>query len=775
MKKTFDLDGLDCANCAAKLEKAIAGISGVDAASVDFMGRRLVLEAAEGDFDAIVHSTRAVIAKTEPDITLHARQSAAAKPGRVSAEGTADSRALRQSAAASSGDATAIGGGHCHEGCADCDGHSHSHEGCEGCIVGHGEQDNEREAALGKPEAPRGVERDAYLSNQIIRIAGCIIILIAVNVLPQITLFTEVAMYLIAYLLIGADIIWKAIRNILRGKVFDENFLMSIATIGAFLINDYAEGVAVMLFYQVGELFQHYAVNRSRKSITGLMNIKPDFANVLVNGELIKGAPEDVEIGDIVLVKPGEKIPLDGKIIEGVSTLDTAALTGEALPREAAVGDEALSGCINLTGPLHIRVTREFGQSTVSKILELVENSSSKKASAESFITRFAAIYTPVVVGVAVLLAVLPPLFFGGLWHDWLYRALSFLVVSCPCALVISIPLGIFGGIGGASRQGVLIKGGNYLEALASTKIVVFDKTGTLTQGRFFVTEVKPVDDNCPIIELIAHAELYSNHPISLSVKAAYGSEPQSERVTETEELSGRGIRAVVDGKTLLAGNERLMRESGLTAAQSGSIGTAVHLAIDGVYAGYVIISDKIKPDAGAALAALKACGVKKTVMLTGDSKAVGAAVGAELGIDEVYAELLPADKVERLEELLAQKQPKSTLAFVGDGINDAPVLARADIGIAMGGLGSDAAIEAADIVLMTDEPSRIATAIKISRRTLGIIKQNIAFALIVKVFVLVLVAFGLSTMWEAVFADVGVSVIAILNSTRALRVKKLR
>lgn len=708
MKKIFCLEGLDCANCAAKLESAINDIDIVTNASIDFINKRLVLEAVESDFDAAHIKTRAAISKIEPNVTMTEKTDKTAANGEGKAE-----------------------------------------------------------------DITKKKQDDIYLKNQIIRIAGCVVIMLAAALLPELTLITEVLMYITAYLLIGGDILWRAVRNILKGKIFDENFLMSLATVGAFCIGEYPEGVAVMLFYQVGELFQHYAVARSRKSIAGLMNIRPDYANVLVNGEIISGAPEDVEIGDILVVKAGEKIPLDGVITEGTSSVDTAALTGESLPREVSEGDEALSGCINLTGLLHIKVTREYGESTVSKILELVENASSKKASTENFITKFAAVYTPVVVGIALLLAVLPPLFFGGEWHTWVYRALSFLVVSCPCALVISIPLGFFGGIGGASKCGVLIKGGNFLEALTKTQTVVFDKTGTLTEGRFEVTEVKPSAEGYPLLELLAHAELYSNHPISLSIKAAYGKEPDGKRVKDVTELAGRGVKAVVDGKTLLAGNLRLMEENGIKAAKNAAAGTAVHLAVDGVYEGYVTIADKIKEDSARAMAALKAVGVTKTVMLTGDSRAVGEAVAKKLGLNEVYAELLPAGKVEKLEALLAEKPPKTMLAFVGDGINDAPVLARADLGIAMGGLGSDAAIEAADIVLMTDEPSRIATAIKISRRTLGIVKQNIAFAIIVKVLVLALVAFGVSTMWEAVFADVGVSVIAILNSMRALGTKK--
>ncbi|WP_312642067.1 heavy metal translocating P-type ATPase [Hydrogenoanaerobacterium sp.] len=748
MKKTFYLEGLDCANCAAKLERAVGALDMVQNVTVDFMTKKLIIEAADDQFDAALEKAKAVITKIEPDVTV-----------------TMAKKARKSKGVAHHSHAHAHGHGHddCEGGCCGCDDeHNHADEHDED----EEEDDDHNHADAG----------DGYLRTQIIRIIGTGIILATAMLMPDMTLLTEFLMFLIAYLFIGADILWKAIKNIFRGKVFDENFLMSIATVGAFCIGEYPEGVAVMLFYQIGELFQHYAVNRSRKSIAGLMDIRPDYANVLVNGELIKGSPEDVEVGDIIVVKAGEKIPLDGKVIEGASTIDTSALTGESLPREAEAGSEVLSGCINLTGVLNIEVTKEFGESTVSKILDLVENASSKKANAENFITKFAKYYTPIVVGIAVVLAVAPPLLFGGVWNDWIYRALSFLVVSCPCALVISIPLGFFGGIGGASKCGVLIKGSNYLEALADTEMVVFDKTGTLTKGRFAVTELYPqgVSDN-ELLELTAYAEAYSNHPISLSIKAAYGKAIDNSRVADVEETAGQGVKAVIDGKTVLAGNARLMDTHQITYQAVDAIGTVVHVAADGVYRGCIVIADQIKPDAKHAIAALKAGGVKKTVMLTGDAKAVGEAVAKELGLDEAYTELLPADKVEQMEKLLTQKTGKGKLAFVGDGINDAPVLARADIGIAMGGLGSDAAIEAADIVIMTDEPSRIATAMKISRKTLRIVKQNIVFALVVKVLVLVLVAFGMSTMWEAVFADVGVSVIAILNSMRALRVKKLK
>lgn len=579
-----------------------------------------------------------------------------------------------------------------------------------------------------------------------------------------------------AYFVIGWDVLWKAVKNIAHGQIFDENFLMALATVGAFCTGffgegEYPEAVFVMLFYQVGELFQSYAVGRSRRSIAELMNIRPDYANIRQNGELVRVDPEEVAVGELIVVKAGERIPLDGVVVDGSSSLNTSALTGESLPREVEPGDAVISGCVNQTGLLEVRVTKPFGESTVSKILELVENSSSKKAKAENFITKFARYYTPVVVIGAVLLAVLPPLVTGESWSVWLNRALVFLVVSCPCALVVSVPLSFFGGIGGASRSGVLIKGANYLEALSQTEIVVFDKTGTLTQGVFRVTDIQP--EGCTeqeLLETAALAESYSDHPISRSLKEAFGKEADASRVTDAQELSGRGVRAVVDGKTVYAGNEKLMAEQGIRCRPSGKTGTVVHVAMDGRYLGHLIISDACKPDAKETVSALKAQGVKKLVMLTGDAKEAGEAVAAELGLDQVYTQLLPADKVERVEGLLQEKSPKGKLAFVGDGINDAPVLSRADIGIAMGALGSDAAIEAADIVLMDDKPSKIAAAMKISKGTLRIVRQNIWFALGVKLLVLVLSAFGVSAMWEAVFADVGVLILAVLNASRALR-----
>ena len=583
------------------------------------------------------------------------------------------------------------------------------------------------------------------------------------------------AIYIISYIIVGLEIVKKAIRNITRGKVFDENFLMTVATIGAFGIGEFPEAVAVMLFYQVGELFQNYAVDKSRKSIASLMDIRPDYANIYRNGIVEKVNPDEVKAGDTIVVKPGEKIPLDGVIFEGQTTLDTKALTGESMPREVTEGDEVLSGCINLNGVIKIEVTKEFGESTVSKILDLVENASSKKSKSENFITKFAKYYTPIVVIIAVILAILPPLLISGQnFSDWIYRALSFLVVSCPCALVISIPLGFFGGIGGASKMGILIKGSNYLEALSNVETVVFDKTGTLTKGTFEVQKVNTIGiSQDELLKMAAYSEHYSNHPISKSIKKAYGKEIDEKQIIKTQELSGLGILARIGEKDVLVGNEKLMNEHQISFTKCNDIGTILYVAIERKYVGYILIADTIKEDSKIAINELKKNNIKKIVMLTGDKKEVGESVSKELGIDKVYAELLPDGKVEKVENLLKEKSKKGKLAFVGDGINDAPVLALADIGIAMGGLGADSAIEAADIVIMTDEPSKIVKAIKLSKRTMRIVKENIVFAIFIKIAVLILAAFGVSTMWEAVFADVGVSVIAIINALRVLRVKK--
>lgn len=586
----------------------------------------------------------------------------------------------------------------------------------------------------------------------------------------------KLVLFVLSYVIVGWDIVRNALVNIVRGKVFDENFLMTVATIGAFLIGEYPEAVIVMLFYQIGELFQSYAVDKSRKSIASLMNIRPDYANLKKGDDLVKVDPDEVQVGDIIVIKAGEKIPLDGVVISGSSMVDTSALTGESLPREVSAGDEILSGCININGVITAKVTKEYEESTVSKILDLVENASSKKSQSERFITRFARYYTPIVVIIAAFLAIVPPLLIrDASFNDWIYRALSFLVVSCPCALVLSIPLSFFGGIGGASRKGILVKGSNYLEALAQTEIMVFDKTGTLTKGVFKVQEIQPEGiSKEELLELAAHAESYSNHPISTSLKQAYGKEIDNSRISDVEEIPGHGVKATVDGKIVLAGNEKLMKKMDIAYYTGEMDGTVVHVAVDNEYAGYITIADEIKEDSPKAIKDLRSANIKQMVMLTGDSASAASKVAQELGLDRVYAELLPEGKVEKLEELFSYKSPKGKLAFVGDGINDAPVLARADIGIAMGGLGSDAAIEAADIVIMTDEPSKIATAMRISKKTLKIAYQNIIFAIGVKVAVLILSALGITSMWAAIFADVGVTIIAILNSFRALNVKNL-
>lgn len=582
----------------------------------------------------------------------------------------------------------------------------------------------------------------------------------------------KLIMFVISYILAGGDVVKRAINNIKDGEVFDENFLMSIASIGAFLIGEAPEGVAVMLFYQVGELFQSYAVGQSRRSISSLMDIRPDYANVLRNGEVVTISPEEVEIGEIIVIKAGERVPLDGVVAEGNSMLDTSALTGESIPREVIVGSELLSGCININGLLSAKVTKLYSESTVNKILELVENASSRKSKSEKFITRFARIYTPVVVVIAVILAIIPPLIIkDATFNEWIYRSLAFLVVSCPCALVISVPLSFFGGIGGASKNGILIKGSNYLEAMAKTEIIVFDKTGTLTKGVFKVQKihsekVQPEE----LLKLAVYAESYSNHPISASLKEAYKKDIDIQKISQVEEISGHGVSAVVENIKVLAGNDKLMEKFKIPYNRETPEGTIVHIAADGEYAGYIMIADQVKDDASEAVSVLKKHNIKDIVMLTGDSETAGINTAAELGIDRVYSELLPADKVEKVEELISQKSEKGTLMFVGDGINDAPVLARADVGVAMGALGSDAAIEAADVVIMTDELSKIASAIEISKNTLKIAYQNIIFAISVKVIILILSTFGLTSLWAAVFADVGVTFIAVLNAMRALR-----
>ena len=712
----YVLEGLGCAHCATKMEEGIQKLEGVKEATVDFVSKELRMEIAPG----------------------HSKEDVAAKASAIVKKIEAHVKMVEQKAV------------HVH--------HDHDHE----------EDDHDHDHGHS-----HGGEH-GFNKVDLIRFGVAAVLFLTVSFL-QLPNTVELVMCLAAYLLVGTEVLLRSAKNIARGQVFDENFLMSIATIGAFAIGEYPEGAAVMIFYQIGELFQDAAVNRSRKSIKALMDIRPDYANLLVNGEAKKVSPEQVNINDFILIKPGEKVPLDGKVMEGKSFVDTTALTGEAVPREIVEGDEILSGFINKSGVLKVQVTKEFGESTVSKILDMVQNASSKKAPTESFITKFARYYTPVVVFVALGLAVIPPLVIpGAVFSDWLYRALIFLVVSCPCALVISIPLGFFGGIGGASKNGILIKGSNYLEALNSVETVVFDKTGTLTKGIFKVTEIAPEGNLTEeqLLQYAAYAESYSSHPIAQSIRKAYGNEIEQNEIRNYEELSGQGIKAVYQDKEILAGNIRLMQNEGVQYKEAESIGSVVHVAIDKVYGGYIVISDEIKKDAAQAIQELKKLGIKKTVMLTGDIDSVGQKVAGQLKLDEVHTELLPIQKVEKLEELEQKKTAKGKIIFVGDGINDAPVLARADIGFAMGGLGSDAAIEAADVVIMTDEPMKIASALRIAKITRRIVWQNIYFALGVKLVVLVLGAGGLATMWEAVFADVGVAVVAILNAMRVINTK---
>ena len=778
MKRELVLDGLDCAGCAAKIEKNVKTINGVDECSVNFVTKTLTMETADEDGEGVVSEAKQLINKLEPGIRIKDKTIASAVKRQVLFLKGLD--------------------------CANCAQKVEKHvNGMEGVtsatvdfvskkliIEAQNSNDMSRivsDATISIPKLEPDIEvvieqssstddDDSGVKKMIYRLVGATI-LGAGALIGDFGTAIELPIFILSYLLAGGDILLKAGRNIIRGQVFDENFLMSIATIGAFAIGEYPEGIAVMLFFQVGELFQSIAVNRSRKSISDLMDIRPEFATLKIGTETKRVAPEVVNVGDVILVKPGEKIPLDGMIVEGFSMVDTSALTGESVPREVEEGNEVLSGFMNTNGVLTIQVTKEYSESTVAKILDLVQNASSRKAATEKFITRFARYYTPVVVIVAVLLAVIPPLVIeGATFSDWIYRALVFLVISCPCALVVSIPLGFFGGIGGASKSGILVKGSNYLEALNNVKYVVFDKTGTLTKGVFKVTDIVPMGDMTEekLLEYAALAESYSNHPIAQSILATYGKEVNKDAIAQYDEIAGHGIKIEVNGKMVLAGNKKLMNKEAILFTEADVIGTMVHLAIDGEYAGYIVISDEVKGDSKKAIEGLKALGIKKTVMLTGDAKKVGHAVGQKLGLDEVRAELLPHEKVEQVELLDGQKQKNEKLIFVGDGINDTPVLARADIGIAMGGLGSDAAIEAADVVIMTDEPSKIVTAIKIAKRTRRIVWQNIIFALATKGVVLLLGAFGLATMWEAIISDVGVTLLAVLNAMRALKVDRL-
>ncbi len=721
-RKDFILEGLDCANCAMKIERGVAAIEGVNECQVNFATQTLSLQFSDEEGPIIAKAEKA-IKRLEPHVKL--KEKTAGENRQTNKHDHAH---------------------HQH-------GHSHSHS--HGHSHDHGSKSMQR-----------------MITRLVI---GTIIALFA-YFLPLDGVI-KLSAFVVAYLIIGGDIVWRACTNIVRGQVFDEHFLMAIATIGAFAIQEYPEGVAVMLFYQVGELFQGAAVNRSRKSISSLMNIRPDYANVMKGETLEKVSPEEVTIGDIIVIKPGEKIPLDGIVVEGKSSVDTSALTGESMPRDVEPGHDILSGFINKNGVLTVKVTKEYSQSTVAKILELVQNASSRKAPTENFITKFARYYTPVVVIIAALLAVVPPLFLeGAVFSDWLYRALIFLVISCPCALVVSIPLGFFGGIGAASKAGILVKGSNYLEALNDVKYAVFDKTGTLTKGVFEVVSVHPANgySDQDVLRNAASAEIHSNHPIAESIRKAYGGAVSEADVNDYEEIPGYGIIAAVNGLKVLAGNYKLMVKEGIDFELREEIGTIVYVAANKEFIGSLVISDQLKEDAKQAIAALKQAGIKKTVMLTGDAAAVGASVAKSLNIDVVHAELLPQDKVEEIEKLDKRKSPKEKILFVGDGINDTPVLARADVGMAMGGLGSDAAIEAADIVIMTDEPSKIASAISIAKKTRKIVWQNIVFALGVKALFLLLGAFGVATMWEAVFSDVGVTLIAVLNAMRVLSIKNL-
>ena len=803
--KIFIIEGLDCANCAAKVERKLNAFEGIKEASVNFLSKKITLELEDNVNEAVVissaiamikslephtsirpfqqgrkavKSTNLNIKKCENEATIKAKSATKCCDSNCGCSGhSIEEERLAYKEIASNKELSQYEHGdeqHTHENENEHE-HEHNHEHYHDHEHNHSHSashDEDEEASHGHSH-----EHGGSVKKQLVKlgIGGAIF---AVATIFNFSFYVGLFLYLIAFAIVGGEVVLRALRNIIHGEVFDENFLMSVATIGAFAIKQFPEGVAVMLFYQLGELFQDIAVNRSRKSIANLMDIRPDFATLKLETGEKRVSPYDVNIGDIIIVKPGERIPLDGAVIEGSSMVDTSALTGESIPRECEIGSSVLGGFINKNGVLTIKVEKIFEESTVSKILDLVENASNKKAPTENFITKFARYYTPSVVLAAVLLAILPPLFINDAsFSTWIYRALSFLVVSCPCALVISIPLGFFGGIGGASKNGILIKGGNYLEALNSVETVVFDKTGTLTKGVFKVTKIATVAEftESEVLEYAAFAESYSNHPIALSILNEYEASTgkkdlPKDRLNNYTEISGKGIRVEVDNKLVLAGNSKLMKENNIGFEEVSSIGSIIHVAIDSVYAGYIIISDEVKDDSANAIKLLKSAGVKTTVMLTGDIKAVGEKVGKELGLDKVFTELLPNQKVEKLEELFKDKSPKGKIVFVGDGINDAPVLARADIGIAMGGVGSDAAIEAADIVIMTDEPSKIAAAIRIAKRTKNIVWQNIIFALGVKLALLILVALGLSTMWEAVFGDVGVALIAVLNAMRAMK-----
>lgn len=780
VKHKFLLEGLDCANCAMKIEKSVNGIQSITSCNVNFATKTLTMEMDKAKEIDTIEEARRNIHRLEPHINILEK----GRKARNTHNHTLYLDGLD---------------------CANCAAKIEKSVGeLEGVtsssvdfvskklIIEVSESATSEQLVINEAvklinriephvKAIEEYDKDPHEHNHetgnikkvLVRL-GIGIVIGSLGMFTPVSGIYELAIFLLAYLIVGGDVIYRAFRNILRGQVFDEHFLMALATIGAFAIKQYPEGVAVMLFYQVGELFQGIAVNRSRKSIGDLMDIRPDYANIKVGNEIKKVSPDEVKIGDIIVIKPGEKVPLDGKVLEGNSMVDTSALTGESVPREVQSGSDVLSGFINKSGLLSVEVTKVFGESTVSKILDLVQNASSRKAPTENFITKFARYYTPVVVIVAVLLAFIPPLLLNGAtFSDWIYRALVFLVISCPCALVVSIPLGFFGGIGAASKMGILVKGSNYLEALNNVKYVVFDKTGTLTKGVFEVTTICPSGkiSKEDLLEYAAFAETHSNHPIAQSIRNAYGKELSVDKIQEYNEISGHGTAVTVDGKEILAGNAKLMNKENIAFKEPSEIGTIVHIALNRNYAGYIIIADELKEDSVQAVRSLKELGIKKTIMLTGDAASVAKSVGEKLGLDEVHAELLPQHKVEEIEKIDAQKNPKEKLIFVGDGINDTPVLARADVGMAMGGLGSDAAIEAADIVIMTDEPSKIPAAIGIAKRTRVIVWQNILFALGVKGIFLLLGAFGIATMWEAVFSDVGVTLLAVLNAMRVLRV----
>ena len=776
IKKQYELEGLCCGNCAAKIEKEVGGLNGVLGANVDFASKLLTVELTEQAVpENIADQARNISKRHDSEIELKEKElpQAGKKVMYLLGLDCADcAKKIETAVSRMDGVQSASVDFATQKLTMEI-----SDKGSLAVIARQAakmikEMEPEIEISYtGKAaEETPGTAKKRRL-RQIGLISGAVLFVIGmVFPFPQ---PAEFILFLISYLLVGGEVVLRAMKNIVKGQVFDENFLMGVATVGAFAIGDFAEGVAVMLFYQVGEFFQNLAVNRSRKSISALMDIRPDYANLKIGGEVKKVSPEEVGIGDLILIRPGEKVPLDGRVVEGTSSVDTAALTGESLPRDAEPGTELLSGSVNKNGLLTVEVTREFGESTVTKILDLVQNASSQKAPTENFITKFARYYTPVVVFAALALAVIPPLVIPGTsFTQWINRALTFLVVSCPCALVISIPLSFFGGIGGASKKGILVKGSNYLEALNNVDTVVFDKTGTLTKGSFKVTQINAEKEwtQDEILRYAAHAELYSSHPIAASIREAYGREPDAAQISDYEEISGKGVRVKVNGKTVLTGNGKLMEAEKIEWQAPSKAGTVVYLAVDGTFAGSVVISDEIKPDSKLAIQNLKAIGVRNTVMLTGDSKAAGESVAKELGLDAVYTELLPQQKVEQMEALSNQVAKGGKLVFIGDGINDAPVLARADVGVAMGGLGSDAAIEAADVVLMTDEPSKLVTAIRIAKKTRSIVWQNILFALGVKIVILVLAAFGIATMWAAVFGDVGVTIIAVLNAIRATR-----